>query len=111
MSNQQEANAFTNVVHGKQQFTGLKGKHPASTDPDVREVRIEFDKPFPPKFPPTFINLSVVSLDVGDSHDHTNNVRYKTYYKDLDRTGFTLVAETWYTTIVNLIEVEWLAFN
>jgi hypothetical protein len=108
---QQEASILTSIKTGKEEFTSIVGGWPGTTNPVKQERNITFSTPFPTRNPPKFLNLSVVGLDVGWTNDQPSNVRYKVYYENLDQNGFKLVVETWYSTIINLIQVEWLTTN
>jgi hypothetical protein len=107
---QQEVKNFNSLKHGKEEFINLKGGWPGTSNPTKQVKNITFTSSFGKNSTP-LVNLSVVGLDVGGTNDETHNVRYKVYYEDLDRDGFKLVVETWYTTIINLIQVEWIAID
>jgi hypothetical protein len=108
---QQQASILTSIKVGKEDFSSLTGGWPGTSNPVSQTRNITFTTPFPTRNPPQFVHLSVVGLDVGGTNDQTSNVRYKVYYNNLNQNGFDLVVETWYTTIINIIQVEWLATN
>jgi H-type lectin domain len=76
----------------------------ASTGPRSYSHDVVFAGPFSG---PPVVHLGIVGVD--SSRDH--NLRLRVRAENIAATGFTIVVETWWETVVYGVDVSWLAIG